>query len=400
MTVELRAARAEELEAVIRLFRATFGGTPSTDDLERAGGRAEVERTLIGVDGRGAVVATAGAYSFRMQLPGGTEVGCAGICRVAVRGDHRRRGLLTALMAEQLQAARERGEVVAALWASETPIYGRFGFGPAAPTVELTLARTHAGLRIDGPVTEVALLDHGEAAGLLPGLHVAATRQRPGGIHRPERFWPSTLAPGSGEGPPRQIAWLPERGYAIYRLEPDWSAAGPAGTVRVEELIATDAAAAAALWRFVTDVDLAGRTVAGRRPVDDPVLAMLVDEGRAERVGDWPLQLRLVDLRGALGARGYAADDRLVLEVEDRQLPDQAGRWALLTASGGGVAERSNEAPELSLGIDALGAVFLGGVRTTQLVAAGRVRQHRAGAAARLDRMLATEVAPWHGFMF
>ncbi len=400
MTVELRPAAPDELEAVVRLFRATFGGAPNADDLERVTQRTELERTLVGVDSRGGVVATAGAYSFRMHLPGGAEVGCAGVCHVAVRADHRRRGLLTALMAEQLRAARERGEAIAALWASEAPIYGRFGFGPAAPTVEITLARTHAGLRIDGPVAEVELLDTAEAQRVLPELHTAVTRQRPGGIHRPAHFWPSTLAPLPGEGPPQQIAVLPGRGYVTYRLEPEWSAAGPAGTVRVHELMATGPAATAALWRFATDVDLAGRTVAGRRPVDDPLLAMLVDEGRAQATGDWPLQVRLVDLVDAFGSRVYAADDRLVLEVGDRQLPDQAGRWALHSSHGSGGVSRTDEAADLSLGADVLGTVFLGGVRTTQLLAAGRLRQHREGAAARLDRMLATEVAPWHGFMF
>ena len=400
MTVHLRLMADGELEEAVRLFRATFGGTPSADDLERVAARTEVERTLVAADDGGALVATAGAHSFRMQLPGGADIGCAGICMVAVRGDHRRRGLLTALMAEHLGAARDREEPVAALWASEAPIYGRFGFGPAARTVEITLARAHAALRSAGPVAEVRLIDHLEAEQALPPLHAAATRQRPGGIHRPERFWPSTVAPKPGEGPPRQIALLPGGGYAIFHLEPAWSDAGPTGTVRVEELVATDPAGTAALWRFVTDVDLASRTVAGRRPVDDPLLAMLVDQGRAEVGVDWPLQLRLVDLAAALEARAYAADDTLVLAVEDRQLPDQTGSWSLQARGGCGTCARTEAAPDLVLGIDVLGAIYLGGVRATQLLAAGRLTEQRRGATARLDRMLATEVAPWHGFMF
>ena len=412
MAVNLRPVAEEEFEAAIRLFRATFGGSPSREDLERVTGRAEVERTLVGVDDVGVLVATAGAYSFRLQLPGGSDIGCAGICMVAVRGDHRRRGLLTALMDGHLQQARARGEAVAALWASEAPIYGRFGFGPAARTVQITLQRAHAALRPtpgvdtgralhgDSPVAEVQLIDHALAEEVLPAVHAAATRQRPGAIHRPERFWPATVAPTSGEGPPRQIAWLPGRGYAIHHLEPGWSDAGPTGTVRVEELMATDAQATAALWRFVTDVDLASRTVAGRRPVDDPVLAMLVDPGRAEVGADWPLQLRLVDLATALEARSYAADGRLVLAVADRQLPDQAGSWELHAAAGQATCRRSDAAPDLTMDVEVLGAVYLGGVRTTQLLAAGQLTEHRPGAAARLDRLLAAEVAPWHGFMF
>ncbi len=398
--MQLRPLADEELESSVRLFRATFGGSPSEADLAHARQRVEVARTLVSVDDRGAVVATAGAYSFRMQLPGGSDIGCAGICMVAVRADQRRRGLLTALMDAHLERARAAGEAVAALWASEAPIYGRFGFGPAAPTVAITVPRARADLRSQGPLEEVRLIDHHEAAEVLPALHAAATRQRPGAIHRPERFWPATVGPTPGEAPPRRIAVLPGRGYAIHHLDPAWSAGSPTGTVRVEELMATDPQATAALWRFVTDVDLATRTVAGRRPVDDPLLAMLVDQGRAEVGIDWPLQLRLVDLATALAARRYAADDRLVLAVEDRQLPDQAGTWQLRAAGGTGTCARTDAAPDLTVGIDVLSTLYLGGVRTTQLLAAGRLTEHRAGAAARLDRMLATEVAPWHGFMF
>jgi len=45
-------------------------------------------------------------------------------------------------------------------------------------------------------------------------------------------------------------------------------------------------------------------------------------------------------------------------------------------------------------------AVLLGGQRTTQLLAAGLVQEGRRGAAARLDRLLQVDVAPWHDYMF
>lgn len=403
MTLPIRTIDPHEIDAFIRSFRAVFGGAPDAQDLARARLRLECDRSFVAVDGRDELVATAGAHSFAMSLPGGGQLGCAGVTLVSVRADQRRRGLLTRLMERLLQQAHERGDAIAALWASETPIYGRFGFGPAIPTAEITLDRDHAALHLPGPVQEVALVDRSVAREVFPAIRAQVSSTRPGLLTRPAGFWDSLLdeepTPSSGSGP-RLHALLPGRAYAIYRLRPDWTAGAPTGQVVVNELHATDPEAAAAMWRFVTDVDLASSTVAGRRAVDDPVLAMVVDRGRTRVAEDWPVQVRLLDLARVLSTRTYGTDGALVLEVHDRQLPEQAGRWHLEVSGGRGSCRRTDRPADLRLDIAALSTVVLGGVRTTQLAAAGRVGDHGGDAAARLDRLMATERSPWQDFMF
>ena len=66
------------------------------------------------------------------RFPAGSRL-AAGITWVGVLPSHRRRGVLTELMRQQLDDVHERGEPLAILWASEPPIYGRFGYGIAAP---------------------------------------------------------------------------------------------------------------------------------------------------------------------------------------------------------------------------------------------------------------------------
>jgi len=183
-------------------------------------------------------------------------------------------------------------------------------------------------------------------------------------------------------------------------LKPEWTAGAPTGTVEVAELHAHDPEAAAALWRFVTDVDLASTTVAGHRPTDDPALAMVRDTVRTRAQFDWALQVRVLDVAGALTQRGYATDGTIVLEVSDAQIPEQDGCWQLRVVDGEASCTRTSAAPDLRLGVASLSTVYLGGVRTTQLVAAGRVVEVTPGAASRLDRMLATPFAPWHEGMF
>lgn len=386
----------------MRAFDLTFGliGTPARIDRLRRW--IELDR-LVAASVDGQVVATSGAFTFEMSLPFAAPAPCAGITLVSVRADQRRRGLLTRMMADLLDDAAERGEPFAALWASEAPIYGRFGFGPAAPTLSFDITRAHARFRTEGPVEDVVLVDQDHAASTFPDLYEAARRTRPGTMARNDAWWgrelgdPEDRRDGAGE---KRYALLPGRGYATYLLRPAWGEGVPDGTVEVSDLVALDGPATAALWRFVIDTDLSARTRAGRRPADDALLATLVDPARARATQDWPLQLRLVDLPRALTSRGYRIDDTLVIGVHDAFRPANQGTWRLSVDGGVATCEAVDLAPDLELDVETLGAVFLGGQRTTMFAAAGQVAAPDRSAPARLDRLMATDVAPWHGGMF
>ena len=89
-----------------------------------------------------AIVGGAGSFAFDLTVPGG-DLPTAGVSVVGVVPTHRRRGVLRSLMRAQLDDSYERGEPLAALWASEESIYGRFGYGLASFCGEITLAREH-----------------------------------------------------------------------------------------------------------------------------------------------------------------------------------------------------------------------------------------------------------------
>jgi len=109
------------------------------------------------------------------------------------------------------------------------------------------------------------------------------------------------------------------------------------------------------------------------------------------RVGDG-LWIRLVDVGAALSARAYADADPIVVELEDPFLPENSGRWRI--AAGG--TERTEDEPELALGVGDLGSVYLGGFGFGELARAGVVRELREGAAARADSLFASGAPkPW-----
>lgn len=401
-TVTLGRVDDDGFPAFRRAFAATFGFDHSDEELERSRRVAEVDRLVAARDADGRIVGTSGAYTFGMSLPGGVDASCAGITVVSVRADHRRRGLLTRMMEQLFADADDRREPFAALWASESPIYGRYGFGPAVPTLNVTIERQHGALHHDGPVYEVELLDPDAVTDTLPDLHEAARRQRGGTMTRPDGWWrrlvadPSDARDGAG---PLRYALLPGRGFATYRLKPDWGTGAPVGMVQLEDLVALDPGATAALWRFVIDTDLSAKLEAIRRPVDDPIVPLLIDPTRATFRHGWSLWLRLLDLPAAVAARRYLVDGTIVLDVADELRPANAGRWRIEVTDGTARCERTDAAPDLMMDTSGLATVLLGGVRATQLHLASQVHGELAAAAA-LDRLFAVDLAPNSDLMF
>ena len=110
-----------------------FGSELEDHDWEREQKLLPPSRALAAYDGDKAV-GLAAAYAFDLSIPGG-ELPCAGVTWVGVLPTHRRRGILRDFMQRQLEDVHGWGEPLAALWASEASIYGRFGYGMAVPGI-------------------------------------------------------------------------------------------------------------------------------------------------------------------------------------------------------------------------------------------------------------------------
>src|SRR5262245_2508434 len=131
MAYRVRTVRSvEEFRVALGSIGHYFGWAPTEEDATRFSTLLPFDRMhTVADDGR--IVAAAGAYPFALTVPGG-KLPCAGVTVVGVLPSHRRRGLLRRMMDAQLADVRERGEPIAALWASEETIYGRYGYGLAS----------------------------------------------------------------------------------------------------------------------------------------------------------------------------------------------------------------------------------------------------------------------------
>jgi len=389
----------EEFVDAVGAISHYFG---SERDLERAERFAKVlplERMHGAFDGD-RIVGGAGAFPFQLTVPGGT-VACGGVTVVGVLPTHRRRGVLTAMMRAQLEDIRDRGEPIAALWASEEVIYRRFGYGLASYVGEIELASEYSGLR-QAPESGASarLITLEEAKALVPPVYDRVRAVTPGMFERTKEWWElRNLAdpPERRQGGGVKNALLVELegepvGYALYRFHMKFEQGAAAGHVAVIEALADGPVATRELWRVLLDMDWKAKLQADLLPIDHPLQHQLSYPRRMRmRIGDG-LWVRLVDVGAALSARAHGGDGPVVLEVADSFLPENAGRWRLA----GGTAERTEDDPDLALDVGELGSTYLGGFTFAELVRAGVVRELKEGGAARADAVFLTAAPkPW-----
>lgn len=396
---------AEELPAFARAVDTAFGLHPTDELVAVTRSVAELDRTLAVVDD-GEIVAGAAALTFELTLPGLTTVPAAAVTEVGVLPTHRRQGLLTALMRRQLDDVAARGEPVAVLGASESRIYGRFGYGCAAMCCSVEIEATGDRPSRPGPDgSRFRLVGSDAMAAVLPGIYDRYRLTQPGEVSRTPGWWdgfridPEVFRGDAGarfgvvySDPAGEPA-----GYVTYRMKVDWLH-DDHHVMFVEDLVATTPEARIALWRYCLSVDLVTTVTAPNVPVDDPFGWTLPDPRRFAVTGVSDLLwLRLVDLPVALAARRYCAEGALVLEVADAFRPAQAGRYRLDAGPEGAECRRDDPTGEVDLALDVaqLGAAFLGGVRFTTLARAGLVDERRAGALARADALFASSPMPW-----
>ena len=375
-----------------------FGAERDVERVERFSRVLPLERMHAALDGD-RIVGGAGAFPFQFSVPGGV-VPCGGVTVVGVLPTHRRRGALTAMMRAQLEDIRDRGEPIAALWASEEVIYRRYGYGFASFTGEICIEREYAALR--EPRDESVrsrLITLEEARELVPPVYDRVRVRTPGMFARPAAWWELRNLndpPDRRNGGGVKNAVLVEldgqpAGYALYRLHSKWEAGASVSHVEVIEAVADGTVATQELWRLLLEMDWMATIRASLLPVDHPLFHMLRYPRRMKmRLSDG-LWVRLVDVRAALSARAYSPGEPVVFEVDDSFLPDNSGRWRLED----GQASRTDEEADLSLDVGELGAAYLGGFTFGELARAGRVRELRNGGLSRADGVFRSEPKPW-----
>jgi predicted acetyltransferase len=398
--MHIRATREADREAFVTTLLAAFGNvaeTPAAGEGSWWSG-FEMDRCLVAEDD-GRMVATAGAYTFELTMPGGTLLPVAGITAVGVLPSHRRRGILSALMRRLLDDVAARGECMAVLLASEAVIYRRFGYGPATFTQRLTVPRHRAALTGPVPPGSVAVRQRAECGADLAAVYDAYRRTQPGALSRTAESWRT----GAGQPPvaltQRLVAFHHDEqgrpdGYASYLVGAVDPVTG-ARPLKVDELVAENRDAYAGLFHFFAGHDLVTELVFTSLPRAGWLRWLLEDHRAASVSRDTDrLWVRVLDVPRAVTARDYPVDGRLVLDVTDTLRTEVTGRYALTVTGGTAACERTGDTSDLTLDVSDLGSLLLGGTPASVLAEAGRVRARTPGAAALADALFRSEPAP------
>ncbi|MEU9918271.1 GNAT family N-acetyltransferase [Streptomyces sp. NPDC051001] len=399
--MEIRSTTDEDFDVFVDTLHAAFGSFPETP-VEGGGlwwSALETERCLLARTADGRPVGTAATHSFELTLPGETLVPVPGVTAVGVLPSHRRQGVLNAMMRHHLDGLRDGAEFLSVLLCSEATIYGRFGYGPATYTGQLTVERHRAALalpRARGAAEartagSVEVLRRAECGEILEQVYDRYRRSQPGALSRPHRWWALRAGQPPISPAPRYVAvhrdadGVPD-GYASYSTD--------SGTLTVDETITTDDAVFTALARFVLEHDLVSQVVFKHVPPEHPLRWQLTDfrAGQVSGQMDW-LWVRILDVPAALTARGWFTDGELVLDVADPFLGEH-GRYLLTVRDGKADCVPTDRKPDLSLDIRDLGSIYLGGTAPSTLVRAGHIQPHHPNAATLADTLFRTERSP------
>jgi len=336
-------------------------------------------------------------FTFDLSVPGGS-LPCAGVTVVGVYPTHRRRGVLRGMMDTQLADIHKRGEPIAALWASEETIYGRFGYGIASWCGDVAIPRDRSAFgRPFERRGQVRAVTVDEAVELFPPVWEALRAQRTGVFARTETWWRERVVrtPDEQKATPKRLVALEiddeVQAYAVYETTAAFEGFVSNAKLDVVEAVGANPQATAEIWRYLLDVDWMATINAALIPPDHPLFLLLANPRHARFKRHDALWVRLVDVGAALSGRAYTGEGSVVFEVADATCPWNEGRWKLE----GGTASRTDEPAELALDVDVLGSAYLGAVSFAQLREAMRVEELAESAIGRADALFEWRPLPW-----
>lgn len=398
MGVEFRAVTPDEFPTLVRTMGLAFHFDPPSDDHFR--NVLDFGRTFAGFDGS-EMVSSVSAFPLQMTVPGAV-VPCGGTTIVSVAPTHRRRGVMRSMMRRHLDDVLDHEEPIAALWASDSAIYGRFGFGMAAVGYQVKVRRDHVTFHRSAPApAPVRLVDADEARILLPRFYDLIYASTPGFYARSPAWWEHRVLADEehrrGGASAYRFAVVDGArgidGYVQYRAKDGWAEGHGAGEVRVSELFGSTPESWAGLWSYVLHQDLTAEISAERRSGQDPIFDLLAGVRRVGAKRSDSLWVRIMDVPRALTARAYSAPLDVVIEVRD-PLGDCDGRYRLVASPEAVECQPTNAEPSISLDAEDLGGIYMGRSRLRNLSRIGRVGGDQSVLAA-ADAAFTWDPQPW-----
>ena len=413
MSVSIVPLTVADRQRLLNVDLAAFFFDPSANPVDIVTSHFDWSRTFGAThDDAGGLAGIYTSYDMSVTAPGPLDalasVPMAGLSWVSVHPDHRRRGVLSQMIAHHFAQLHEQGVALSGLHAAEVPIYGRFGYGVSSLEVNLELERStvftapsleDAAQRV---TTRFFAADSDDAARMVHELHLRYAASTLGAVSRPELlarpiFVDLPLARQGHEPSQILLAHVDGQpaGYAVFSREQKWTDGRPKGAVTAPEVAAADPAVLLALARRLVDFDLTASIVIGGRAIDDPLLWWAGGPRALSLKSFDSLWLRLVDVDAALTARGYSSPCDISLAVVDPTCPWNQRTWRLtVDQEGAATCMPTTDEADIRLPVQALGAAYLGSRTLATQAKEGLVNELRTGSLRLLSRAMSRDGEP------
>lgn len=361
MDLAITTATDADYEAIVEADARAFAFTPTPEDTAAARAMMDLSRFRV-ARSAGEVVGIGGSFAFEVTLPGGHQIPMSGITWISVAVTHRRRGVLTQLMAQLHADAKEREEKLLGLTASESGIYERFGYGVATKVRVISIDQRRAQF-VDPTPPKPGSIRLVEGRKAVPELLTNWDTFRKGAVgelNRSEAWYGMTMV---GEKQ-TLVAAVHDHGHALWTVTNKWNDGHPQHELHLRDLIATTPEAYSDLWKTVLSVDQVGSTRAVFAVSPSEPLPYLLTDPRVVRTTDLNdgLWLNPADPVATFGARDYRIDDSLVVAIGDTSYR--------ISQDG---ASATSDPHDLQTGHAGAGSLLLGGVSATELARAGKL---------------------------
>ncbi len=351
------------------------------------------------------LVGTSSWVQFELTIPGG-KTKFMGVTDVTVAPTHTRLGIMTEMMRRLFVKGRDAGQHIAGLWASESNIYGRFGYGISGGGNIAKIDTRDSRFRVMPTISgEVRYADEKQMRLVAPNIWAKSAAKTPGMMLRFDAQWDQIYDL-------RRLKRLANRkpfyvtyaegdtylGYATYRIEHQDDGLHSKNVVRIHELVAATVPAEAALWRFLLDIDLAGEVIHHHHPKKSTLLWLLEDSRKLSLTPYDSVWIRILDPDRALSARTYTKSGEVAIEVVDEFCSWTEGVYLLkVDEKGNATCEPTDRAPDVTMPIASLGSIYMGAMLLSDLARAGRVTEHNSGSIAKIDTMF--PISGVHSFL-
>ncbi|MDY7101231.1 MAG: GNAT family N-acetyltransferase [Actinomycetota bacterium] len=367
--LSIESLRDGDAEAAFELRRLAFGARRAFDP---EAPRLAPGREVAAYDGD-RPVGTVITLPFEQNF-GGRPVRCGGVSGVTVAPDRRGLGAARAMLTEALHRMVARGEVVSSLYPTTSALYRSVGYETGGWSQRLAVPVTALPAAADRGITwDPAGCDDPAVRAIFE--RTAAGRD--GWILPDDRWW-SWFRHMDAKRDPKGWWWLGRRdGEPVAAL--GYHYATPASSahgydLEVDLLGGVDGDAIADALAMLGGNGTLGGNAITRTPAH--LLAVHLDHVQRVKVDDsWPYMVRLVDVAGAMTARGWppGTDLELHLDVTDPVLDANHGRFVLRVEDGKASCEEGGTGA-IAVSVSDLAAIYAGAVDPQDLAAAGRLR--------------------------